>query len=114
MIRDCDLVTKSSFANMVTKCWFQVVEKLDDNAREVLAQVAEGLDLPWKAFEPLLGTAVPEDNGAVAASILDTIQYKAPTLSSVHGAGRAANSEPHVDKGVLTLILPDTAQGLQV
>lgn len=99
---------------MLTKCWFQVVQQLDDIARQVLAQMADGLNLPWKAFESLLGTAVPRGDGAVSASILDTIQYTAPTLSRVHGADRAANCEAHVDKGVLTLILPDTSQGLQV
>ena len=62
----------------------------------------------------LLDAAIPK-NGDVAASTLHTVQYLAPNLGGRLGdANASANCGAHVDKGILSLIFPDTEQGLQM
>lgn len=86
----------------------------DDIAKDVLAQLAKSLQLPLGVFEPLMGPAIPTGNGALAASILDIIHYNMPQANSTLNADSSASCEAHVDKGLLTVVFPDTAHGLQV
>ena len=54
-----------------------------------------------------------QGSGHVAASSLEAIQYPAPG-GSVRQAAESANCEANVDRGLLTCILADSVQGLQV
>ena len=57
----------------------------------------------------------PLEAAVTASSCLDTIHYMAPSIAGpAADADASANCGPHVDKGLLTLIFPDTEQGLQV
>ena len=80
----------------------------------MLAQLAQKLEMPPDVLESILDKA-PVLTDGVAASSLDTIHYLAPDMTGpVVDANASANCEAHVDKGLLTLIFPDTEQGLQV
>ena len=80
----------------------------------MLAQLAQQLEMPPDVFESIFDKP-PVLTDGVAASTLDTIHYPAPNMTGpLVDANASANCEAHVDKGLLTLIFPDTEQGLQV
>ena len=87
---------------------------LDDLARTTLRALEDGLHQPSDTLTRLLATAIPKV-GDVAASTLHTVQYLTPSLGSAPlDANASANCGAHIDKGILSLIFPDTEQGLQV
>ena len=94
----------------------QAIQTFDGLARDVLAQLAQQLKLPPDAFISLLDMPHSVNHGLMAASSsLDTIYYMAPSIRGpAADADASANCGAHVDKGLLTLIFPDTEQGLQV
>ncbi|KAL3135555.1 hypothetical protein ABBQ38_006033 [Trebouxia sp. C0009 RCD-2024] len=88
-----------------------VVQAFDDIARGILESLAKSLQLPADAFQPILDqTAV--DSGKQSASSLEAIHYMMP--EGVATSLGAPACEAHEDKGLLTLIYSDTAQGLHV
>lgn len=86
----------------------------DDIARDMLAQLAESLQLPFGIFNPLLGPASSNGDGALTASLLDTINYMSPEANSISNTDTSASCEAHIDRGLLTILFPDTVHGLQV
>lgn len=90
-----------------------MVQRLEDIARLLLAQLARHLKLPLYFFEPLLSTPDQKQDSNESASVLDTIHYMPPSTDAVN-PNLFANCESHVDKGLLTVIFPDTEEGLQV
>lgn len=89
------------------------MRRLDDIARGLLAQLARDLKLSHEFFDPLLSTAGQNQHDTESASILDTIHYMPPSTDRVN-PNLSSDCESHVDKGLLTVIYPDTEQGLQV
>ena len=90
----------------------QVVCLLDQFAKLVLSQLATAMSLSPGTFESILDTSGVQQSGSVAASVLETINYKPPHPSGPV-ADQSGNCEAHVDKGLLTLVFPDTQDGLQ-
>ena len=89
-----------------------MVETLDDMAREQLQSLEKPLQLPAGAFSALLDSRAVESSKQSASS-LEAIHYTLPEGAAAH-LGSLEACEAHEDKGLLTVIYADTAQGLQV
>ena len=90
-----------------------MVQKYDELAQDVLSRIAESaLSVPSTLFRPALDVA-PLERGNIAASSLEAIQYPALNAST-RLAAQSPSCEAHVDRGLLTCIFADNAQGLQV
>ena len=76
-------------------------------------QIATTLALPANAFLPILDSAVVRQ-GELSSSSLEAIHYILPATAAAADHSVSTGCESHVDKGLLTLIHSDTAQGLQV
>ena len=94
-------------------CCQQVTRAFETLATGLLTHLAEGLGLPLDTFNFLLNTTAPQHSEAVAASGLETIHYLAPSAPAADESA-SASCDAHIDKGLLTLIFPDTEQGLYV
>ena len=87
------------------------MQVFDEVATGVITDLAETLQLQSTVFTSLHTTTATH----LGASCLETIHYMAPSMTDASlDANASASCEAHVDKGLLTLIFPDTAQGLQV
>ncbi len=98
--------------NILNTSVLQVVQAMDLIAKGVMSHLAVALRLPNDAFNQIYESAAPNANQPSASS-LEAIHYMLPDTHAADNAAPAA-CEPHVDKGLLTLICSDASQGLQV
>ena len=89
-----------------------MVQSLDDIAREQMQGLETSLQLPAGAFSSRLDSK-PVDSSKQSASSLEALHYMLPEGAAAHLDALEA-CEAHEDKGLLTVIYADTAQGLQV
>lgn len=97
-------MTVSSCNWLTASVVLQALLDLEFTAKSWLQAIAESYGLSARTFEAILG--VP----AAPASRLEAIQYTTPALR----ADCHASCREHIDRGLLTLIYSDCAQGLQV
>ena len=99
-------MTVSSCNWLTASVVLQALLDLEFTAKSWLQATAESYGLSASTFEAILDVAEEK----TPASRLEAIQYTTPALR----ADCHASCREHIDRGLLTLIYSDCAQGLQV